>query len=91
MIKKWVRNKSGSLYSVALAIIAVFAGGIAYTFAYYVYNRFYVAVQPQLDLSVQGTSSLQFANNLWDSMPLIFIIVIGFYLYTVLQRRREEY
>ena len=83
-------SEKGSLYLVALAFIAIFIGGLAWIIGYYVYQKFYSAIQPELNLSSQGAQSVTFAGNLWDSLGLIIVIVAIFYLFTQLQRRRLE-
>ncbi|MFH1328374.1 MAG: hypothetical protein ABIH76_05990 [Candidatus Bathyarchaeota archaeon] len=89
-LRNLLKDKRGSLYLVAIAFITIIIGGIAYTVSYFIYNNFYAAIQPQLNLTVQGTESVQFAVNLWDSIPFLIMIVVAFYLYTNFQRREAE-
>ena len=89
-LRNIIKNTQGGLYLIAITFIVIIVGGIAYTFSYYLYNQFYTAIQPQLNLTVTGTNSVAFAVNLWDSIPFIIMIVVGFFLYTEFQRRRAD-
>ncbi|MFH1328618.1 MAG: hypothetical protein ABIH76_07260 [Candidatus Bathyarchaeota archaeon] len=85
-LRNLLKDERGSLYLVAIAFITIIIGGIAYTVSYFIYNNFYAAIQPQLNLTSTGTDSVAFAVNLWDSIPFLIMVVIAFYLYTNFQR-----
>ncbi len=89
-LKGFVENKRGGMYMVALAIVMLVCGGLAYATCYYSFQQFYAAIQPSISLSDEGSMSLAFSWNLWGSIPLVILLAVVIWLFTVIQRRKAD-